>query len=229
MIQESSIISFTHNTTRPFRWEGFYSPKTGKKMWQAACQFDVTVEIDPALDDLEKLNIEYRQYIRGGVWVKRGTQDWTADNDPNGNKAFPIPAYPGQSKVSGIPMAAVPGTGLSLSWKEDGQIETGGTERYGYRDTANVNAGNEIDIWGTPNQITGRKYRLRDTPSIAGEWGSGDSVEVWIELYFKGFVVEVERDGVTGITKPVKILKQKDWSYFWPDKKLSLWQDAVAI
>ena len=229
MINESSIISFTHTTVRPFRWERFYSTKTGKKMWQAAVQFDVAVEIDPAVDDLERMNIEYRQYIRGGVWVRRGNQAWTPDNDPNGNKFYPIPPYAGQSKVSAIPMAAVPGTGLSLSWKEDGELESRGTERFGYRDTANVNTTNERDIWDTPTQITGRKYRLRDTPSIAGEWGSGDSVEVWIELYFKGFVVETERDNVTNLTKPIKVLKQKDWSYMWTDKKLSLWMDAVPI
>ncbi|MGD9561098.1 MAG: hypothetical protein AB7W44_02305 [Pyrinomonadaceae bacterium] len=229
MTLESSIQQFSQTTRRPFRWERFYDSSTGNKMWQASCQFEVRIGIDPKLDDLLKMNIEYRQFIRGGVWVRRGNEAWTSDTDPNGNKFFPIPPYSGQSKVAGIPTSAVSGTGLSLSWKEDGQIENGGTERYGYRDTASVNAANEIDLWQTPTQITGRNYLLRDTPSIAGEWGVGESVEVWIELYFKGFVVEVERDSVTNQTKPVKILKQKDWSYSWTDKKLSLWMDAAPI
>jgi len=198
-------------------------------MWQASCQFDVRVEIDSSVAELESMNIEYRQYIRGGVWVRRGNEDWTADNAPNGNGYFPIPPYAGQNKAAGIPRSAVTGTGLSVEWKEDGQIESGGIERYGYRDTANVEAANEIDKWSNPSQLTGRTYRLRDTPSLRGRWGSGDSVEVWIELWFKGFVVEVERDDVTNITRPIRVLKQKDWSYFWLEEKLSLWSDATPI
>lgn len=228
MTLESSILRFDHVPKRDFRFERFYSPKTGKKMWQASCQFDVKIEIDSKLDDLSKMSIEYRQFIRGGVWVRRGHEAWTDDLHPNGNVHFPIPAYGGQSKSNGLPMAAVSGTGLSLSWKEDGEVESGGTERFGYRATANVNSTNEIDQWTNPTQITGRSYLLRDTPSIAGEWGSGDSVEVWIELYFKGFVVEVEQPP-TGPTRAVRVLKQKEWSYFWPDKKLSLWMDATSI
>lgn len=228
MTLESSILQFSHATRRPFRWERFYST-AGKKMWQASCQFEVRIEIDPKLEDLKCMNIEYRQFIRGGVWVRRGNEAWTSDDNPNGNKFFPIPPYSGQNKVAGMPTTAVSGTGLSLSWKEDGELEKGGTERFGYRDTASVNATNEIDLWQSPTQITGRSYLLRDTPSIAGEWGTGETVEVWIELYFKGFVVEVKRDDITNQTLPIRILKQKDWSYFWTDKKLELWMNATPV
>ncbi|MGD9589672.1 MAG: hypothetical protein AB7Q37_14785 [Pyrinomonadaceae bacterium] len=227
MISESSVTLY-QNTKRPFRFERFYSPTTGKKMWQASCQFEVKIELANDLDDLEKNAIEYRQFIRGGVWVRRGNQDWTDDSNPNGNPHFKIPPYKGQTKVNGIPKAAVSGTGLSLSWKEDGEVEAGGTERFGYRTTADITTTNEVDLWTNPNQITGRTYKLLDTPSIAGEWGSGDSVELWIELYFKGFVVEVETTD-TDVSRPIRILKQKSWSYFWPDKKLKLWMDATAI
>ena len=227
MTLESSITQFDYIPKREFRFERFYSEKTGKKMWQASCQFDVKIEIDNNLDDLEKMKIEYRQFIRGGVWVRRGNEEWTDDLHPNGNAFFAIPQYSGSS-VSGLPQGAVSGTGLSLSWKEDGEVETGGTERFGYRETANVDTANEIDKWSNTSQLTGRSYHLRDTPSIAGEWGSGDSVEVWIELYFKGFVVEVEQND-SGPTKAIRVLKKKDWSYFWSNKKLSLWMDAHPI
>ena len=226
MIHESKI-QLSYLPRRPFRWERYYG--TAGKMWQAACQFDVKVEIDPSVDELECLSVEYRQYICGGVWVRRGHEEWTADNNPNGNGYFPIPPYAGQNKVAGIPMKAVTGTGLNLAWKEDGEIQTGGTERYGYRDTANVETANEIDKWYNSSQLTGRSYKLRDTPSMSGRWGSGDSVDVWIELYFKGFVVEVERDDATNTTRPTRLLKQKNWSYFWHPEKLSLWSDATPI
>jgi hypothetical protein len=220
-------IQLTYLPKRPFRWERWYG--TEGKMWQASCQFDVKVEIDPSVSEIDAANIEYRQFIRGGVWIRRGNQEWTADNNPNGNGYFPIPPYAGQNKVSGIPMKAVPGTGLSFSWKEDGQIESGGTERFGYRETANVETANEIDKWSNPTQLSGRSYRLRDTPSISGRWGSGDSVSVWIELWFRGFVVEVNRDDPANNSVPVRLLKQKEWSYFWQDQKLSLWSDATSI
>jgi hypothetical protein len=232
MTLESSIHRFTHVTRRPFRFERFYGmyDNTIQKMWQASCQFDVQIDIDPKLDEFVRSSIEYRQYIRGGVWFRRGNQAWTGDNAPNGNPKFKIPAYAGQSKVAGIPTTAVSGKGLSLSWKEDGEEEDNvPTERYGYRDTATLIKTNEIDVWSKPNQITGSTYFLRDTPSISQPWFDGQSVEVWIELYFKGFVVEVDRDPVTNITRPTRILKQKEWSYFWPDKKLNLWMDATAI
>lgn len=223
-----SKVRLDHIPGRGFRFERYYSSVTGKKMWQASCQFSVKVEIDNSVGDLDRLKIEYRQFIRGGVWIRRGNQDWTADNDPNGNKFFKIPPYSGIAGVAGLPVSAVSGQGLSLSWKEDGEVETGGTERFGYRATANVNTPNEVDLWNNPTQLTGRSYLLKDTPSIAGEWGAGESVEVWIELYFKGFVVEVKQPP-TGPTIPVKVLKQKEWSYFWPDQKLDLWMNATAI
>ena len=227
MINESNV-QLTYIPKLPFGWQHWYGPKG--KVWQASCQFDVKVEIEASIPELECMNIEYRQFIRGGVWVRRGNADWTADNNPNGNKKFPIPPYAGQNKVAGIPTSPVTGTGLDGSWKEDGQIETGGTERYGYRDTANVDKPNEIDKWSNPSQLSGRSYRLRDTPSISGEWGdAGESVEVWIELWFRGCVVEVERDNATNTTRPIRLLKQKEWSYFWTEEKLSLWMNATAI
>lgn len=221
----AAITKFDHITRRDFRFERFYA--NGKKMWQASCQFDVAIELDSKLEPVQCGQIEYRQFIRGGVWVRRGNQPWTDDNNPNGNAFFRIPAYAGQSRLADMPMHAVSGNTLSLRWKEDGEIENGQIERYGYRDTATVDTAHEKDIW-MPYNSSGRSYRLRDTPSIRGEWGSGDSVEVWIELYFKGYVVEVERDA-SDKTIPIKILKQKSWNYFWPEKKLTQWMHATEI
>jgi hypothetical protein len=226
MISEASVIQFDFIPRYGCRFERFY--RDGKKRWQVACQFDVKIKLANNLSAMEKHDIEYRQFIRGGVWFRRGNNPWTADDKPNGNPSFRIPPYAGQPKVNGLPGAAISGTGLSLHWKEDGEVESGGTERYGYRDADEVNSSNEIDLW-TPNMSAGETYHLRDTPSFSGEWGAGDSVEVWFEVYFQGFVVQVERDNVHGNPTPVKVLKKKSWSYFWPDQKLSQWLHARAV
>jgi len=224
MALETAVKLFFHYPKRDFRFEAFY--ENGQKMWQASCQFEVQVELDSNLPALERGLIEYRQYIRGGVWVRKGSDEWTDDDNPNGNKSFAIPPYKGQTKVPQLPMAKVDGVGLSLSWKEDGQIESGQTERYGYRETIGVIATNEADIW-RPENTAGHIYFLRDTPSIRGKW-DGDSIEVWIELYFKGFVVEVELDE-TYSTRPVRVLAAKKWSYFWTPPKLQHWSDATRL
>lgn len=226
MINEASVTQFSYVPRRECRFERFYL--NGRKRWQVACQFDLKIKLATNLTPLELNAIEYRQFIRGGVWYRRGNEPWTADDKPNGNPSFRIPAYAGQSKANGLPSAAISGTGLSLHWKEDGEIESGGTERFGYRDTAEVDSSNEKDLW-YPVTSSGENYHLRDTPSFSGDWGSGDSVEVWVELYFQGFVVQVEHDNITGKPTPIKVLKKKSWSYFWPNQKLSLWSNAVPV
>lgn len=228
MSLESAIIHFDHHPKRGFRYERYYNDE-GKKMWQASCQFEVRIELEQAkLNALERASIEYRQYIRGGVWVRRGSERWTDDDKPNGNEHFRIPPYAGQNKVTGLPMGAVPGVGLSLSWKEDGEVENGKVERYGYRDTATVHATNEVDSW-RPAHSLGHSYLLRDTPSIRGEWGVGETVRVWIELWFKGFVVEVARDAAES-TQPIRILKEKNWRCFWQDEEpMTEWLKAEPI
>lgn len=226
MITESSILEFQRVPRRSLRWET-YTNKVGAKMWQVSCQFDVKINLDPKLTAEERSRIEYRQFIAGGVWIARGSYQWT--NEANGNKHFPIPPYAGQDLVHGIPMGSVPGVGLSTYWKEDGLISGGTVKRYGYRDTADQYGTSEMDMWTYPDPKTGHGYRLRDTPSISGEWGYGDKVKVWIELYFKGFVVEVGRNTPAGPTYPVRILKQRSWEYFWPDAELKSLKDAVVI
>ncbi|MEP6849700.1 MAG: hypothetical protein ABI999_12660 [Acidobacteriota bacterium] len=225
-IDPAKIIFGLHRK-REFGWEAFY--KGGQKKWQASTQFEVTIDIDRTdMTDLELASIEYRQYIRGGVWTRRGTKDWPLDSAPDGNKSFAIPKYAGQKDiiVPLIPIYAVNHEELDMShYKEDGQIEKGGEEWYGYRAWANVEAPNEVDKW-TPEGPSGTRYLARDTPSIMDDWGDGESVEVWIELYFKGFVVEVDLPDTR--TRPIKMLKHHAWSYFFHEK-LDLWGDATRL
>jgi len=213
----SAIKHFGHHPKRGFRFER--SGGGSAKKWWASCQFEVRIELDEKLSPAELAQIEYRQFIRGGVWFRRGTEAWKPDHLPNGNAAFKIPAYGGLAKpVIGIPSGAVAGAGLSFDWKEDGEVEAGGTERYGYRDTANVAAKNEVDHWQSVHS-----YLARDTPSIGGDWGSqGEAVEVWIELYFQGFVVQVERNAAKK-TQPVKVLDKLSWEWSWKEMKMTEW------
>lgn len=129
--------------------------------------------------------------------------------------------------MPGIPDVAVPRWGLDLEWKEDGN----GAKRYGYRDTANEIGVNERDQWTYPTPAHGTTYRMRDTPSISGEWGTGDAVELWVELYFLGYVVEVSRDAPHLPTYPLRILKWKSWEYFFhgPEARLADLGDAIPI
>jgi len=228
MISSASALAFTHRTNQEFRFERFM--KDGKHMWQAACTFEVRIQLDPRMDFQELMNIEYRQFISGGVWVRQGNRLWTADDNPNANDKFLIPPYAGQTKVSGIPMRAVRGKGLSLMyWKEDGKDDgTNPVVRYGHRNANPNNHGNEVDRW-SPGHLDGFAYTLKDKPAIWGEWPiPAEKIEVWIELYFKGFVVQVERNE-HGDSLPIKILKEKEWKYFWPEKVLNRWIDASPI
>jgi hypothetical protein len=226
MSLESAVVSFHPPTIIPFRWERYY--KDDKKYWQAACKVELRVELDSKLDVVDLLKIEYRQYIRGGVWIRLDDEDWTADNAPNGNDRFKIPAYAGQSKVAAIPMHPVTGVGLSLKWKEDGEVEGPYTECYGYRATATVDTAREADAWLPLSTFAGTRYLMRDTPSLRGEWKVNQKpIWVWIELYFKGFVVEVEPFGNT--TRPIRVLKERSWSCLWMNQCLSMYSSATQI
>lgn len=222
-----AVHRFTHHTIRPFRWEYYKKKDNQAKMWSASCQFDVKVELNPSLQAVQCADIEYRQFIRGGVWVRRGSQEWAPDWAPNGNKSYPIPPYRPKQVAGDMPRGPVDGVGLSLSWKEDCQIENNKEEYFGYRETAVANAANEKDLWGPGDRFTGKSYHLRDTPSISGEWDKGEPVEVWIELHFKGFVVEVDYDSPK--TVPIRILSRRSWSYFWHPPIRSDWEMGEGI
>lgn len=226
MSLESSILYFERIRKSDFKFYGYYD-KSEKKVWKASCQFDVKIHLDPTLSDLERASIEYRQYIRGGAWVIRGNEGWSDNSHPNANTKFAIPPYAGQNLVSELPASPVPGDGLSLHWKEDGEIQAGlpESQRYGYRDTIpGDDFENEKDIW-TPSGSLGLNYHLRDTPSVGGDWGDrGESATVWIELWFIGAIVEVDRGGPNDTTRPIRVLRKKTWEYFFQNKKMDSWQ-----
>lgn len=112
-------------------------------------------------------------------------------------------------------MAPVNSVGLSSAWKEDGIIREGKPMPYGYRSSAYSNGdSNEQDTWRT-----GHKYELADTVSIGGTWrdsvvvlsqplGRVNWIEVWIEIHFRGYVVELNAPGGT----PMKVIARKEWS-----------------
>ena len=226
MSLEAAIQYFDHLPVRGFRFDAFH--ENGRKRWKASCQFDVVLILDPTkVLPVELGTIEYRQYIRGGAWVRRNDQKWPDDDKPNGNATFLIPPYAGQAKVPALPTSAVPEAGLSLSWKEDGKSRTGDPLRYGYRDSPPFNEANEKDYW-TPQHTVGTSYKLRDTPSLTGDWLATDnSIDVWIELWFRGAVVQVE-PGPDGKTRPVKLLREIKWTCFWQDHRMSEWYKYTA-
>lgn len=213
----NALSSFVLDVKHSPRFERCYN-KLGEKVWQMSCMFDVRVKLDLNLSVADRQRIEYRQYIRGGVWIARGNDDW---QDASG--VFDIPSYGGQSKCADLPQGSATGVGLSTSWKEDGK----GSLKYGYRATANQWGEKEEDRWTYPDAATGVAYYLRDTPSLSGVWGAGDTAWVWFELYFMGAVVEVQ-PGPTG-TEAIRVLKKKTWEFFLPNAKLDLWSNAKLV
>lgn len=209
---DSKVTRFDRTPRSDLHFERY--TQAGKPRWRASCQFDMSIEIDPSIG-ADVANIEYRQFIKGGIWVREGDEDWKVA--PNGNIALPIPAYAGTSANNELPKPAVPGVGLSSAWKEDGQQKGSNPNLYGYRKTATTNLSREKDFWA-PNYY-GHNYQLRDTPSISG-WWNNKPIEVWIELYFMGCVVEVQRHPVTDATTVSRVIKSKTWQYQWLGKKL---------
>jgi hypothetical protein len=199
----------------------------GRRRWRGYGKFDLEVDLDPRVPETQVQHFEYRQFIRGVVWYRRWMDDtafdWVkvdrgvADRD----KAFKIPAYAGAPTTSGLPAEAVAGVGLDdWRWKEDGIIRSGQAVRYGYRTGVKVSGPRERDEWLGP-VLTSFQYRLRDEPSLEDAWGT---VSNWIELYFdlefKGFVVELDTDLVT----PLRVVEQRSWNFkrdegtFWIEK-----------
>lgn len=202
------IVKFQRYPVRDFRFERY--TRAGKQRWRASCQFDLEIELNNALPSSELVKYEYRQFICGGVWAwtKGGSEtDWSVE--PNGNAAIRVPSYAGQPLANGLPGRPVGGIGLSNEWKEDGSFQGNTPLMYGYRKTANMDLTDEKDLW-LPNMY-GRRYKLRDTPSIAGDW-VGWPVQLWIELYFRGYIVEVSRDADDNPTVQ-RVVKTLSWQY----------------
>lgn len=92
--------------------------------------------------------------------------------------------------------------------KEDGIIRNGVDVRYGYRSGLAMNQPGERDEWITPHQ-----YRLRDTPSVADDCPAlayADQVEVWFEMYFDGYVVELGLNASNKLV-PKRVVASRTW------------------
>lgn len=200
--------------------------------WKVSANFQVGVQLNPQLMGVQCAPYEYRQYIKGDVWLREwigdkpvptphdpGNEGWfqvDAGTIEDRKKTFQIPRYAGlKSTLSGLPTTPVNSVGLSSAWKEDGIIRNGIPMPYGYRSSAYSNGdSNEQDTWRT-----GHKYELADTVSIGGTWrdsvvvlsqplGRVNWIEVWIEIHFRGYVVELNAPGGT----PMKVIARKEWS-----------------
>lgn len=222
------VTEFAQYMSMPLRFERIrqFDPKVGKMVdrWRLACVFKVHVGLNPLLTADEVLKYEYRQFIRGGVWTRNVGSPWL--NAPDGNKAFSIPAYTGCAASVGLPSAAVPHGILDFDrWKEDGEVRLPQNRMYGHRISALVRDGRCQDEW-LPHEV-GRDYYGSDMPSVTGTW-TGTPVEVWFELYFKGFVVEVTEDDY-GNTTPIRVVQSKNWACYSSSMILNNYNSAVAV
>lgn len=188
----------------------------GRRRWRGYGKFDLEMDLDPRLTGLQALQFEYRQYIRGVVWYRKWIDDTAGDwvkvdrGVADSAKAFQIPAYAGVSVMSGLPATAVSGVGLDdWKWKEDGIIRSGQAVRYGYRAGVKVSGPRERDEWLGP-PLTSLQYRLRDAPSLEDDWGSFSNwAELYFDLEFKGFVIELATDLVT----PERVVASRSWAF----------------
>ena len=171
----------------------------GQRRWRGYGKFDLEVDLDSRLPALQVLQFEYRQFIRGVVWYRKWIDDTAGDwvkvdsGVADRNKSFKIPAYAGAPMTSGLPATAVAGVGLDdWRWKEDGIIRGTQAMRYGYRGGAKMSGLRERDEWlGAP--LTSLQYRLRDAPSLEGDWG--DIIELGRAVF---------RPGVQGLRRPTE-------------------------
>lgn len=225
---KNPVANFSQHMSMPFRFERFrgLDPDLGRitDRWRAACVFKVHVGLNPLLTEDEVCRYEYRQFIRGGIWTRVGNQIWQPR--PDANKALKVPAYGGCSPSIGLPSAAVPTTILDEThWKEDGEVRSPKDRYYGHRISALVRDGRCQDEW-LPHQV-GRDYYLSDQPSITGTW-PGQTVEVWMELYFQGYIVEVEEDD-EGLTRPIRVVQSKNWVCHSQTMTLSNYLNATPV
>ena len=158
----------------------------------------------------------YRKWLDdvAGDWVK--VDHGVADS----NKSFRDSRLRGRAGDERPTGPARSGVGLDdWNWKEDGIIRNTQTVHYGYRVGAKMSEPRERDEWLGP-PLTSLEYRLRDAPSLAGDWGPANWVELYFDLEFKGFVIELKADLVT----PLRVIDQRSWSFkvgegiFWIQK-----------
>lgn len=187
--------------------------EAGRRRWRVSWMFELDLDLNRQIYPTKIGGYEYRQYIRGGVWWRYGLQNyWGSGGDKDWydaaqKGAFKIPAYVPPPSGAGLPPNPA-GQGLIYgTWKEDGIIRNG-EERYGYRSSLGMNHPGERDQW-----VDAYTYRLRDTPSIADDspaLANADAIEVWFELYFTGYVIEMGADGANRPV-PKRIVATESW------------------
>jgi peptidoglycan hydrolase-like protein with peptidoglycan-binding domain len=219
------VSAFWQATTMPYRFERFrgIDPTTHRMedRWRAACVFKVHVGLNPNLTQEQACRYEYRQFIRGNIWVKVDGKDWVFANG-----ALKVPAYGGCQAAIGLPRDSVTGDSLNEhQWKEDGEVRSPKDRYYGHRISALVRDSRCQDEW-LPHGV-GHDYYLSDQPSITGTWPKVP-IEVWMELYFQGYVVEVEEDD-QGFTRPIRVVQQKNWVCHSQTMRLSNYFSAIAV
>lgn len=219
------VSEFWQGMSLPFRFEQFrgIDPTTNRMedRWRAACVFKVHVGLNPALTQEQACRYEYRQFIRGNIWVKADGGPWVF-----ANQALKVPAYGGCAASIGLPSDPCTGNILDeMKWKEDGEVRQPKDRYYGRRISALVRDARCQDEW-LPHEV-GHHYYLSDQPSIAGTWRKGP-VEVWMELYFQGYIIEVEEDD-EGFNKPVRVVQKKTWTCHSQTMKLTDYSKAVRV
>ena len=191
-----------------------------ERRWKVSWMFELDLDLNRQIHPTKIGCYEYRQYIRGGVWWRYGLEGFWSPTWYNANEkgAFKIPAYVPPTPGSGLPATGA-GPGLHESiWKEDGIVRNG-DERYGYRSSIPMNHPGERDQW-----VDAYTYRLRDTPSIGDTSptrGLADAVEVWFELYFTGYVIELGMDPANRFV-PRRIVASESWKCHQSNIRLAL-------
>lgn len=143
----------------------------------AGGQFIVHVRFDEA----GASRYEYRQYIKGSAYTTRGSfsgapslASWTASETPhNASTDFLIPG------------------GLQTHFTEDGEVRSGRTERFGYRDGrfGGGRIAHGIEDRYLPSQSTGAEYKARDTWGLRGT-ARPRGLRIKIDIIYKGAIID---------------------------------------
>lgn len=215
------VAEFTQFTIRnvAFRRLRIEDSKTNKPddCWGFDGTFGVTVKLNPKLTDAQREKYEYRQYIRGDAWIQPG--DWNATRTvwtPRSSQTIPINtafAIPGSGKETR--------DGLWPTEKEDACRRPGkALIRIGRRNDGPQLETFMASAW-TPD-ANGPVFTLKDTFGYYEKFDGtpkfvGTAFKVFIEVWFRGTVVEVEWDDNASDTKEVKVVQTKTWHYRFTD------------
>ncbi len=181
--------------------------------WIMKGSFKVEVFMDKKLPD--PTQYEYRQYIKGRVFVHDGYF-----GDPINNTHWQARA--GTREQEQNDYIKVPGGLSRLQFTEDGEVmPDNSVEKFGYRSSPYKWEDGIMDFYS--NDQKGTDYRLQDTFGISGprradpQGGFKTGLKVGVELYFRGIVI---KDGKTPTTAEINspnwrdyCVEAKEWMY----------------